>query len=62
MRAIALLSGILGLVALVLALWGRFFNHSIVPLFGDSFSSATLLQMAVAGFSGGAFLRVMTMR
>lgn len=62
MKPISLIAGALGLVFLVLALIGRFFGPSIVFILGDSFSSATMLQLAAVMFAMGAFIRLLALK
>jgi hypothetical protein len=62
MKPLSLVLGVLGLVALLLALFGRFFGPSIVYLIGDSFSSATMLQLSTVLFSMGVFVRLLSMK
>ncbi|MBN1425318.1 hypothetical protein JXA88_12260 [Candidatus Fermentibacteria bacterium] len=62
MKLLSLVLGALGLLALLLALFGRFFGPSIVFFLGDSFSSATMLQLSCVGFSMGVFVRLLAMK
>ena len=62
MKPLSLVLGVLGLVALLLALFGRFFGPSIVYLIGDSFSSATMLQLSTVLFSMGVFVRLLSIK
>lgn len=62
MKIVSLVLGVLGLLALLLALFGRFFGPSIVFLLGDSFSSATMLQLSCVGFSMAVFARLLSTR
>ena len=62
MKLASTILGVLGLLAFLLALYGRFFGPSIVGLIGDRFSSLTLLQTSTVFFSMGIFARLLGMK
>ncbi len=62
MKLLSLVLGGLGLIAALLAAIGRFFGPSVVYLFGDSFSSATLLHVSSILLTMGVFVRLLTLK